>query len=138
MAKSFGVKIEGIDNIAKSIDDAKVRIPRAIMHALGAAADELRDIAQQNVQSSQYNLSHISSGIQARMSKKLFLTSEVGYYTDNSNWHLKFFERNHTRKGRGTIKGGYFLKQAGTNAESIAQNKVEESVMQMLRDCGLA
>ena len=137
MAKEVGLKIDGLKEITQSLENAQEQIPKAVRWALARAADELRDSARSNVQGSPYTLSHDMWGIKSRMSKKYPFTSEVGYFTDDSNWHIKFFERTHTRQGRGTIKGGRFLGQVRSSADSIAQTKVEESISQALRDLGL-
>lgn len=137
MAKEVGLKIDGLRDITKSLKDATEKVPASIRWALARAADEIRDEARSNVQGSPYNLSHDMYGIRSRMSKKYPFTSEIGYFTDDSNWHIKFFERTHARQGRGTIKGGRFMGQVRSRAESIAQTKVEEGIRQALRDLGL-
>jgi hypothetical protein len=137
MAKEIGLKIDGLKEITQSLENAQEQIPRAVRWALGRIADELRDSAHSNVMSSHYRLAHDMWGIKSRMSKKYPFTSEVGYFTDVDNWHIKFFERSHDRVGRGTIHGEHFIGKVRPTAESLAQIKMEESISQTLRDLGL-
>lgn len=144
MAKEFSVQISGLQELLKGLSNAAKETHNAAMYGLARAAEVIEDIAQQNVSGSPYNLAHDSWQIGWRFSKKYQQTAMIGYYnTTSSNWNLKYFERNSkdrfTKKGyaRGAVKGGYFMKQAGANAESIAQTKLEESFTHMLKRNGL-
>lgn len=131
------VTIKGLDSVIKSFDSAKDEIPHAVNYALARAADEIRDAARSNVSGSQYRLSQDMWGIRSKMSKNAVFTSEIGYFTDADTWHIKFYESGATRKNRGSIVGGHFLKSAGSNAENIAVSKMNESIAYMLQKVGL-
>lgn len=138
MAKAVGLQIDGLQELKKQFTDAATFVPRAIKYALGQAADEIRDTAHTNVGGSSYKLAQDVWGIKSRMSRKIPFTSEVGYFTDKSNWHIKFYESGATRKDRGAIIGGHFLKSAGSNAETLAENQINESIAYILQKYGLS
>ena len=131
------VTVRGLGEVAARFASARDEIPHAVNYALARAADEIRDVARSNVSGSQYNLSHDMWGIRAKMSKKMAFTSEIGYFTDVDNWHIKFYESGATRSNRGSITGGHFLKSAGSNADSVATSKMNESIAHMLQKVGL-
>jgi hypothetical protein len=131
------VTVKGLGEVVARFASARDEIPHAVNYALARAADEIRDVARSNVSGSQYNLSHDMWGIRSKMSKKMAFTSEVGYFTDEFNWHIKFYESGATRSNRGSIVGGHFMKDAGSNADSVATSKMNESIAYMLRKVGL-
>lgn len=131
------VTVRGLGEVMRKFADVREEIPHAVNYALARAADEIRDIAHSNVSGSQYKLSHDMWGIRSRMSKKMAYTSEIGYFTDKDNWHIKFYESGAIRAKRGSISGGHFLKSAGSNVEARAVNKMNESIAYMLQKVGL-
>lgn len=157
MAKEFSVRLSGFRELLKGLSNATGDIINAAKYGLARAAEEIADIAQQNVSGSPYNLAHDSWQIGWRFSKKYQLTAMAGYYDTepsekaSGHWNMKFFERGTKERfttgngkkikiaglSRGALKGGYFMKQAGANAESIAQTKLEESFTHMLKRNGL-
>lgn len=152
------VTIKGLDSVIKSFDSAKDEIPHAVNYALARAADEIRDAARSNVSGSQYKLSGESWKINSIMSRKNVFTSMVGYYIPKAAaaeggkyWFIKFYEAGASNRvttgngkimkiaglSRGSIAGGHFMKDAGSNAENIAVSKMNESIAYMLQKVGL-
>lgn len=131
------VTVRGLGEVVARFASAREEIPHAVNWALARAADEIRDVARSNVSGSQYRLSHDMWGIRSKMSKKMAFTSEIGYFTDVDNWHIKFYESGAVRTKRGSISGGHFLKSAGSNAEAKAVNTMNESIAYMLKKTGL-
>lgn len=138
--KEVGVTVTGLDQWIDSFSNAAKKVPAAVRYAVNAAANEIRDRARSNVNSSRYNISHNAWGIKAISSKKNPYGSVVGYYADRNDgntWHIKFYESGAKRKNRGSIEGGRFLRQLHGSADAIAQEYMDKSIAQMLKDVGM-
>ena len=152
------VTIKGLGEVVARFASARDEIPHAVNYALARAADEIRDAARSNVSGSQYKLSGESWKINSIMTKKGGFTSMVGYYIPKAAaaeggkyWFIKFYEAGASNRvttgngkimkiaglSRGSIAGGHFMKDAGSNADNIAVNKMNESIAYMLQRVGL-
>jgi len=152
------VTIKGLGEVVARFASARDEIPHAVNWALARAADEIRDVARSNVSGSQYKLSGESWKINSIMSRKNVFTSMVGYYIPKAAaaeggkyWFIKFYEAGASNRvttgngkimkiaglSRGSIAGGHFMKDAGSNADSVATSKMNESIAYMLRKVGL-
>lgn len=137
----FGIDASGFNNLWSRLDNTQKQISGAVYYALGRAADQIRDTARSAVTDTPYKLSHETWIIRSRISQKLALTSEVGFFggfEKDSHWHIKLYDKGATRANRGYIIGQHFLSSQKETAEKIGQDQIEQSLAYILQKNGLS